>query len=151
MPDWVALLIDQTDDCLLHIERGTGGHLSTEVQQRLSEIAYGIGELNLSRDLCALSRATDGSSKLDLKAVWEELQRLLNTNAAREAELREPSIKPFRENIEAMIKDFRLEHVVRRMSKPNTREQLSDQFDSDLSFPKIISGRSDDAAPTERA
>jgi hypothetical protein len=106
MPDWVALLIDQTDDCLSHIEKVTDGHLSTEVQQRLTEIAYGIGELNLSRDLCALSRATDGSSKLDLKALWEELERQLDINAARETELREASIKPFREKIEAMIKDF---------------------------------------------
>jgi hypothetical protein len=91
---------------LSRIESITDGRLSPEVQRLLSEIADGIGELNLTRDLCVLNRAIRGSYELDLNALSEQLGHLVDDKAKRDAELREASIEPFRETIEAMIKDF---------------------------------------------
>jgi len=48
----------------------------------------------------------DGSYEPDLKALTEYIERLLDTKAARETEVREASIRPFREKIEAMIEEF---------------------------------------------
>jgi hypothetical protein len=106
MPDSLALLLDQTDVCLARIEGVTDGRLSAEVQQRLANIAHCMGELDFTRDLCALSREMQGSYELDLKALSEKLEHLMQEKANRDTELREASIRPFREKIEAMIKDF---------------------------------------------
>jgi hypothetical protein len=104
MPEDLALLIDQTDGCLLRLERITKG--LAEVRPLLSNIADCIRELNLTRDLCGLARAMQGSHELDLKALSEILEQLGKEKVKRDAELREASITPFREKIEAMIKDF---------------------------------------------
>ena len=125
MPEDLALLIDQTDGCLSRIKRVTNGHLSAEVQRLLYEIADCIRELNLTRDLCALTGAMQGSYELDLKALLENLEHLREEKVKRDAELREASIRPFREKIEAMIKDFD-DQPVRGggMTWPSTRTRV---------------------------
>jgi hypothetical protein len=60
MPPFIALLIDQTDDCLSRIEKVTNGCLSAEVQQQLLQIAENINELNLTNHVCALNREAVG-------------------------------------------------------------------------------------------
>jgi len=106
MPDYVALLIDQTDDCLSRVAKITDGRLSTEVIQQLLDIEDGIRTLHLTRDLCTLCRETAGFHDLDLKALSEHLKRLLDIQRRKEAELRGATIAPFRQKIEAMVEKF---------------------------------------------
>lgn len=105
-PEFLHLLIQHRDDCLLDLEEAVGDRLSDELQAQLADIASDLDELGLEPDLCAVARVATGGNELDLRSIAEYLSTKVDAKRYEDARQRDRLLAPFKTSIDTFVEKF---------------------------------------------